>query len=259
MTHISAQRLKQIASLKRKRNRDEYGEAVVEGVRSVQSLVQSGWAVSDVILSSDFEASQLSWVQSHPEVRVVSKREFEKISNVQTGQGILAVVRTSYVEVDNYKLNDLIVALDGVADPGNVGTIIRSAAWFGIRNILCGTGTADPFNAKTIRASMGGLWDVQVTRPVDLPRAIQHLKTQGMVVMAADLEGATVDECDVSEAGMIVIGSEAHGISADVANLVDQRIVINKRAKDCAVESLNAATASSIIMEKWTRSGPTGS
>ena len=237
--------------MNRKRNRDEYGEAVVEGVRSVHSLIKSAWDVIDVIVSTDFEMEKYPWLDEYGDVQIISRKDFERVSNVRNGQGIMAIVPAAYAELSSITGRDFVVALDGVSDPGNVGTIIRAAAWFGFQTVICGQGTADPYNPKSIRASMGGLWDVNVTRPVVLSDAIGDIKRHGMMIVAADMSGRSLEDWVPEAPGVLVVGSEAHGISSDVQRHIEERITISKRADRRVVESLNAATASSIIMERW--------
>jgi TrmH family RNA methyltransferase len=149
-----------------------------------------------------------------------------------------------------YRLHRVLV-LDGVQDPGNVGTILRTAAWFGLDAVLGGTGTADFYNPKVVRASMGGLWDVPVARSEALGEDLKTFKSNGFELVGADLDGLTLDQWQPESTGVLVLGNEANGISPEVRLLIDRYVTISGRGKRGGTESLNVATAAGILMHRW--------
>jgi TrmH family RNA methyltransferase len=174
-------------------------------------------------------------------------------------------------EEDMLQLNSVVI-LDGIQDPGNAGTLIRSAGWFGIEGILAAAGTVDLFSPKVIRSTMGGMWDTQLARTNSIANWLGEWKERGGVVAAADMHGTDVFEWKPPIKTALIIGSEANGLSEGTAGQVDQRVTIPRSvarageaglkdtAKDTAkdtksgVESLNASVAAGIMMSYWQRS-----
>ena len=245
---------KRIASLSRKKGRSEHGQMLIEGMRAVESAIEGNAPLIEILVAADLseepEVQRLLKRAGVP-IHQISERDSQKLSTVINDQGILAVAKcTQYVLTDllgEYR----ILILDGIQDPGNVGTMIRSAAWFGIRGILAGPGTADFFNPKVVRATMGGLWDVRVAQTNDLPDSISILKTHGWQLAGADLEGKPIDDWNPASSCALVIGNEANGISDEVKSVLDQKIKIPGASSRRAAESLNAAVAAGILMHRW--------
>lgn len=182
---------------------------------------------------------------------------FQNISQVQQSQGILAVVESRVRPVDELHDCTTIVALDGVQDPGNAGTLLRTAAWYGVDAVVAGPGTVDLTNPKVVRAAMGAHWETMLAAAEQLDSVLERLRSTGFTPYAADLQGTPVDHWQPDEPSLLVLGSEAHGISAPVAHQVHERIYIRRAgeygARSGGVESLNVAVASGIIMHHWRR------
>jgi TrmH family RNA methyltransferase len=141
--------------------------------------------------------------------------------------------------------------LDAVQDPGNAGTIIRTAAWFGVDALVAGPGTVDFFNPKVVRAAMGGLWDVRLSRTDDLVVLLDRLAAAGFHRYGADLEGMRLRDWSPRVPSVLVLGSEAHGVSPEIAAAVDDRVTITGSPRRHGAESLNVAVAAGILMQHW--------
>lgn len=256
MKLLSNRRSKEMASLQHKKYRERLGQFVIEGVRSVEAAVLGGASLVDVVVQED--------LQDDPAVRTILDAlpadvpvyravddDVAAISNVATPQGILAVANIDLLPTDHLTATSAILALDGVQDPGNVGTLIRTAAWFGIDVVLAGPGTAGFFNPKIVRAAMGGLWDVRLSQTDDLGGILDALQRAGFALYGADLAGTPATVWQSRRPAVLVVGSEAHGLSAAVLSRLHQRIAIPGAVGRAGTESLNVAIASGILLYEW--------
>lgn len=256
MNRLSNRRLKEIRSLTQRKYRDRSGETLVEGVRAVGSALDAGADVREVLVTEsvrqdDRLGRRLEGLGER--VHLVDSETLDGISDVEASQGIVAVVGVRVVDAGALGSRSRVLLLDGLGDPGNAGTLIRTAAWFGIEAVVTGPGTVDLYNPKVVRSSMGGLWDVDHIA-VDEPSAtLGTLKAAGFRVYGADMHGAGVDTWSPSAPSVLVLGNEAHGLSAEVRRQVDERVLIPGRPRRGGTESLNVAVAAGILMYEWTR------
>jgi RNA methyltransferase, TrmH family len=245
-------RYKEIARLSRRRYRDEAGQFLVEGVRLVESALRAGAQLLEVIVSDEARAEPrieaLLRRVSVP-VHVIPPAEMDRLADTRTTQGVLAIAEIGRRSPD--ELSPPLVALDGVQDPGNVGAVIRTAAWFGAQAVLIGPGTADPFSPKAARASMGGLWNLDVAECADLAETLVSFRARGIRIHGAHLEGGAAQAWEPDEQAVLVIGSEARGIQPAVDAILDERVRIGGGDPDRGVESLNAAVAAGILLHRW--------
>ncbi len=250
-------RRKEIASLRQKKFRDQSGTCVVEGRRSVEAAIVAGARVVEIVATERMldDPDTRKWLSTPASISIASPKEFEGMSDVVTSQGVLAVVETAWVSVETLKGASRILVLDGVQDPGNVGTIIRSAAWFGVEAVVIGPGVADCYGPKVLRSSMGGVWDVRTARTDSIAADIKTLISIGVDVHAADLEGLPLSEWSPSDPSCLVVGSEARGLSEDVGAVAKSRVRIPGGRTSGATESLNAGVAAGILMFHWTQRG----
>jgi TrmH family RNA methyltransferase len=194
---------------------------------------------------------ELSGMASGPvDVFVVPDSIFERMSDVEQSQGILAVLDQRLVSLASLESADRIVALDGVQDPGNVGSVIRTAAWFGVDAVVAGPGTVDMFNPKVVRASMGGLWGVQLAVAEDLSGALRRLSESGYACYGAAMDGMAVRRWRPRLKSVLVLGSEAHGISPAVSSALEGLVAVPGRPG--VVESLNVGVAFGTLAHHWT-------
>ena len=235
--------IKLLRSLQQKKFRQLHRLFVVEGTKSVLEVLQSGFRVESVHATD-------AWVAAHPGLQLpglqhLSEKECELASSLQTPPGILACVhfRETAPLTETADLPGRLLILDGIQDSGNLGTIIRTADWFGLTHIVCSRGTVELYNPKTIQASMGSFTRVEVCYE-DLTEFIPRLPADYRVY------GTFMDGCDLRQTqfaphAAIVIGSEARGISPEVEGLIHERIAIARIAAH-PVDSLNAAIAAAI-------------
>ncbi len=252
--HLSEQRQKEIASLARKKGRVIHRQMLIEGWRSVESAFIAGASLTEVLVSENVRGDKalLSTMQiaGIPLYNLPAKVA-RRISTVETQPGVIAVSNIPHTPIEEFVELQTLIVLDGLQDPGNVGTIIRTAAWFGIDAVLGGTGTADFFSPKVVRASMGGIWDMKLGQTENLGADLQAMKKAGFKIASADLKGQDLNQWQPSVKTALVIGSEAHGISPEVQLVVDEAITISGGTDRKATESLNAGMAAGIIMHHW--------
>jgi TrmH family RNA methyltransferase len=268
-------RLQEIAGLARPRERARRGQFLVEGVRSVEAAVHAGAPLVEV-LAADGAADDprvaallTAAVDAGVPVHLVGARALERVSDAQTAQGVVAVARSGVADLDArpdaLAGATTVVVLDGVQDPGNVGTVVRTAAWFGAAAVVAGPGTADFEGPKAVRSAMGGLWDVRLARTVALGRALDALRAAGLALYGADLAGTPAAGWHPGGPAALVLGSEAHGLSAAARARLDGTVRIEAPSPAGApvgaprgVESLNVAVAAGILLHRWLEGGDRG-
>lgn len=234
---------KLIQSLKHKKFRKLYKLFVVEGVKSVKEVLNSSIEVEKIFYVEEYQDEFKGVFEKH----LVSEIELKKISSMKTPNGVLAVCKMHerQVFIDE---NELVLALDGINDPGNLGTIIRLADWFGISKIICSNDTVDVYNSKVIQATMGSFSRVSVSY-TDLTK---FLKNYSNTIFGAFLEGKNIYKEELPSKGMIVMGNESNGISKEIEPFITKKITIPQFGKGIT-ESLNVATATSIILSEFKR------
>jgi len=242
---ISKNRISELRKLHLKKFRDEKRLFIVEGRKSVEMLLDSCLVVQELFASEQF-------VQSHPalldsrDVTLATPAEMERISVLSTSPELLAVVEQP-ASLQPLCDNEPLLVLDRIADPGNMGTIIRTADWFGIRQVVCSPDCVELYNPKTIQATMGSFCHVNVCSRQLVPYLQQQCRSRR--VIGAFLDGEPVQSFAFHNNDILVIGSESRGISKDLANCVTNRVTIPDGA--CGrptAESLNAAVAAAILM-----------
>lgn len=243
---ITKNTIKQIASLRQQKFRKELGLFVVEGRKMTEELLHSDFEVDSLYATQAFlDANGNAFAQAE----TVSEVQMAQMSALDTPPGILAVVRIPNERPLSGKAR-LILALDGIANPGNMGTIIRTAEWFGLRDIVCSPDCVELWNPKVIQATMGSAFRMNVTY-APLPDFLTEQKRLGKAVYGALLEGENLFEMGGKAEGILVIGSESHGIRAEVLPCITHPVTI-PRASGSVTESLNAAVAAGILMAEFT-------
>lgn len=247
---LSKNKIKYIRSLDLKKNRKEEQAFVAEGHKLVGDLIGH--------FPCRLLAALPSWLEKHPGVKAteiieVSQEELSRASLLKTPQDVLAVFeQPQYTVCPEAVTQSLCIALDDVQDPGNLGTIIRVADWFGIEHIFCSQGTVDVYNPKTIQATMGALARVQL-HYCDLVSLIRSLDEK-VPVYGTFLDGTNMYAEQLSENGLIVMGNEGNGVSPEVAKLVNKRLYIpNYPSERETSESLNVAMATGIVCAEFRR------
>lgn len=244
---------KRIASLENKKQRRESGLFVAEGSKTVLDLIAAGIVPEKVIATVNWLAENR--LNAGVEVIEVELEEMKRISFQQTPQGVMGIFRQPQYETDTtIPQRELCLALDNVQDPGNLGTIIRIADWFGIENIFCSTGTADIYNPKTIQATMGAIGRVRV-HYVDLPEMLASLKGKAPIY-GTFLDGEVVYTKKLEKHGVIVMGNEGNGIGDECSRHITEKLLIPSYPEGRATsESLNVSVATAIICNEFRRNG----
>ena len=243
---ITKNTIKQIASLRQQKFRKELGLFVVEGRKMVEELLQSDFETTGLYATEAFLAEHPSFADAE----VVSEVQMQQMSGLDTPPGLLAVVRIP--EQGDIKTHSrFVLALDGIANPGNMGTLLRTAEWFGISDVVCSTDCVELWNPKTVQATMGSLFRVKVWK-TDLPAYLRQAQSEGKAISGALLEGDDLFQIKEKPEGVIVIGSESHGIRSEVMPCITNPITIPRRGGS-ATESLNAAVAGGIIIAEMTK------
>lgn len=245
---LSRNQLKFVSSLKQKKFRTEYNSFIAEGHKVVQELLNSTITVKQLFATSDY--IQQNPIDQSVEVIETKKAELERISALNTTSDVLAVceIPASDFKQENLK-GKLSLVVDDIKDPGNLGTIIRIADWFGIENIVCSTQTVDVYNPKTIQATMGSIARINTHR-LDLGG---FLKNQKISSFGAVLGGTSLYEKSLPEEALIIIGNESKGIGENLLPLIENKISIPSYANGTGAESLNAAIATAIICGEFKR------
>jgi len=242
---LSKTQAKYIQSLQHKKFRDESDLFIAEGPKVVLDLLAGrNFICKELFAAKDWLHEQSKVVTALAETRITEVADFElkKISALTTSHSVLAVFVKRKQKLTIQTAGQLVLALDAIQDPGNLGTIIRIADWFGIKDIVCAVGTADMYNPKVVQSTMGSLGRVNIVY-TDLPVWLRSNKKTK--IYSASLEGKTVNSIGKLKEGVIVIGNEANGVSDEILELVDEKITIPKIG---GAESLNAAVATGIIL-----------
>ena len=247
---LSKSQKKHIAALSQKKHRDETQQFVVEGEKSVEELLRS-----DLEITCLYHTKAYSVPHRAASVSVeISDVEMSRISNLKTPCPVLAAACIPQYEFEPKSMTTgLTLLLDGVQDPGNMGTIVRLCDWFGIRTIICSPGTADVYAPKVVQASMGSVLRVKIHYMEPIP-VLEVLQTAAVPIFGAFLEGENIYRSPLYPRGVIILGNEGHGISKDVAGFVSRKLFIPRDDSDANMtESLNVATAAAIVVSEFKR------
>lgn len=239
--------VKELQALRQAKGRKEAGIFAVEGNKLVEELLSSDFRINNIFATGQ-------WVEKNPvmakkvaDYEIVTSKQMEQISNFVTPPGIYATAMIPSFKIKpDITDRELILMLDGINDPGNLGTIIRTADWFGIRKIVVSKDTCDPWQPKVIQSTMGSIFRIQIVE-AELVEFLKDVKTP---VFGALMQGKNVYHTNMgNNQGVIIIGSESHGIRENVMPFVSCPINI-PRAESSQTESLNASVAAGIIISE---------
>lgn len=249
---ISKAKIKLIQSLRQKKNRIKKGLFVAEGTKTVNDLLGAGIKTAEIYGTSNI-TGQIK-VLNKTSLCEVSDIEMKKISFLSNASDVLGLFEIPQINIDDVFYSDFIIALDGVQDPGNLGTIVRLADWFGVKNIVCSLDCADLYNPKTVQSTMGSIARVQV-HFTDLPEFLLKAKSEKKYkIYGSFMKGEPIYEISFQQKKILVMGSEGQGIFMEVEQLIDEHITIPAffDGKD-GPESLNVAMATGIIVSEMKR------
>lgn len=242
---ISKAEIKQVKLLHQKKHREEKQLFIAEGPKVVTELLKSKFFIKEIFATKEFNVQS-----SKLKVREISEKELIQVSALTSPNQVLAVFEIPVAKLNIESLKqELVLALDDIRDPGNFGTIIRIADWFGIKNIICSESCVDLFNPKVVQATMGSIARVNV-HSCNLETTLSEFK-KSIAIYGATIDGGNIYSEKLSSCGIILIGNESKGISENLLKLVSQKISIPNFSSEA--ESLNAAIATAVICSEFRR------
>ena len=246
---ISNNELKYYASLLNKKYRKIENKFLIEGTKIVEEAIASNYDCEYVFITTKFEETNPELIKKIRSfkipVEVIKSTEFQRISDTKAPQGIAAVLKKKNAAFSPSLIKDkILVYLEDISDPGNLGTIIRNCDWFGINNILLSEESAEVFNPKVLRASMGSVFHLNIFEDITL-KEITHLKNSGYSFVCSDTEGKNVFDFKWIDKIILFLSNESEGPSQELLSITDHKITIPRKGK---AESLNVASASAIML-----------
>ncbi len=235
---ITKNQIKLIKSLSLKKNRQKEQLFIAEGVKLVAELLNSNFEFHEIFAINE-------WILKNTDVRTikVSASELDRISNLKSANNVLAIVK---IKEENLSITDgLTLVLDDINDPGNLGTIIRTCDWFGVKQLVCSKSTVDCFNPKVVQSAMGSLFRVPIMY-TDLEEYLTKVDTP---IYGAFVYGENVRNVKVPESVHLIMGNEANGISEEINKLITDKVAIKNIGN--SAESLNVAVATSILLHEF--------
>ena len=258
---ISSADLKLYSSLKQKKYREESGKFLIEGFHLIEECLNSSYSLSLIIIRDDIYLENYTAVSKKVKskkvlVESLPVKTFNKLSETENSQGIIGVVSKKRSSQENIKAAskpELIVALDRITDPGNLGTIIRTSYWYGVGKILVSGNSVDIYNSKVIRASQGAIFHINIEDNTDLHGKLHEMKEHGYKIYLVTLNGKqNLDGIIKSNRSVFVFGNEAGGIAEELVNLGFHTLKIEGNS-DC--ESLNVSVAAGIVLYEFRQIG----
>ncbi|MGY8938540.1 MAG: TrmH family RNA methyltransferase [Flavobacteriales bacterium] len=239
---ISKSQLKLITSLSQKKYRQKHNLFIAEGIKVVNELLNSSFEVELIFCTNDFQTTL-------PENKItrVSETELKKISTLKSPNKVLSLFKIP--EEKPIQNSGLILALDAINDPGNLGTIIRLCDWFGIAQLVCSKNTVDCYNQKVVQASMGSLTRIKI-QYLDLKN---YFSESLLPTFIADMNGENVYQTVLPKEGILILGNEANGVSEEIKKKIKHKISIPRFGETQKTESLNVATAAAILISEFKR------
>lgn len=247
--------IKHVKKLKDKKYRDISNEFLIEGIKLVGEAIKEKAPIKQIILCDDCEKNaaipkDLMYAIAKHECVYVTENILKYLSEVQSPQGILAVIEKNSNNTQIDYTQDIIVALDDVQDPGNLGTILRTVDSIGLTQILVSKGTADSFNPKVVRSTMGAIFRVKIIECEDLKQILKETKKHKFKIAVSSLQTQNTIYDIKYQKKVIVIGNEANGVELEIQNMAEEKIKIPMLGK---TESLNASVATGIILYEYVR------
>lgn len=242
-----ADQIKHVRALHQRKFREAEGLFLVQGRKLVAELLAASREV--VALHATAQAAERLGLR---DATIWPDHVLQRMGTLESGNEVVAVVPLpQHAPPTALAPDELVLALDGIADPGNLGTVVRIADWFGVRHVLCAQGSVDAFNPKTVQATMGGFLRVAV-HACELPAELERMRALGAHLYLASMEGRPVFEVDLPRPAVLVLGHEAHGISAAVRGLPSTLIAVPRKG---GAESLNVAMAAAALCMEFVRRG----
>lgn len=237
---ISKNQLKLVTSLSQKKYRQKHKLFVAEGVKVVNELLNSSFELDQLFATEDFDTQNKN-------CQIISNEELRKISSLKTPNKVLGIFKIpAEKEISN---KGLILVLDDINDPGNLGTIIRLCDWFGITTLVCSNETVDCYNQKVVQSSMGSLTRLAI-KYLNLK---EYLSNKELPTFIADMDGENVYKKELPKEAVLIMGNEANGVSDEIKSLIKHKISIPRFGNLQETDSLNVATATAILLSEFRR------
>ena len=252
---ISGSQLKYYSSLLRKKFRDSEGKFLTEGKKIVIEGLESSFKCEFIFATHHFAETESEFVKSLKKydtpVEILKNKDFLRLTDTRTPQGIAAVFckPVSHFKPEPELSSEIIVCLENISDPGNLGTIIRNCDWFGVNEIFLDKTCTDIYNPKTIRSGAGSVFHVRLFSDTDIFDKLPLLKKKGYQILCADIDGENIFEYEAKKKSVLIFANEANGPSMQALSLSDRKITIPRSGK---AESLNVASASAVILSQLT-------
>ena len=257
-TSLSNRRRKAIAALTRRRGRRRHDRTLIEGPRALQAALDADAPLVEVVVTPEGRGDptvRALLEQLSASVHETDPDTMATLTDVETPQGVVAVaerrLRDAATVPEQLGDTGTVLVLDGVQDPGNVGTLLRTAAWFGAQAVVAGPGTAGLYGPKVMRAGAGSHWALDLARTDAPGPLLDRLRRHGAALYGADLQGTRADAWGPDRPSALVMGSEAHGLSAAVLDRLDLTVSLPGTPDRPAAESLNVAVAGGILLYEW--------
>lgn len=256
---LSKEKLKELFKLKSKKGRTQEGKFLIEGLRLCEEAADSFWSIESVLYTQSFEekirGKKLLQKLKKLNFRMiqVKNHDLQKLSDTETAQGIMCVVKTMNRPIEDlWKKNfELMVALDGIRDPGNVGALIRTADALGADGVILSDDTVELYNPKVVRSTMGSIFHLPIFDEIDLEKTIPELKKRKFKILGTDVKGGkSLYNLDYSGKICLLMGNEVEGLNKNLIELSDEIIHIPIYGK---AESLNVAVAGGILLYEINR------
>ncbi len=244
-----------IRQLQEKKHRTQSGLFIVEGEKNIEELLNSDFIIEDFFATSTFYENHKSHIESLTcEYTIVEQPELEMLGTLESNNAALAVVRQKERSLPSsldFIKKEVVLCLDDIRDPGNLGTIIRIADWYGIKTIIASSSTTDVYSNKVIAATMGSFTRVQVYY-ADLPSLFKDLTSQkeSPIIIGSFLEGENIHSFSFPKTGILIMGNESHGINPELSPFITAKVTIPSKGQ---AESLNVAIATAVIIDNWKR------
>ena len=247
--------IKHIKKLKDKKHRDESNEYIIEGVKLIEEAVKENARIKKIIVCEDTTRTyeiptHIMYEIAKYECVYVTDKIFASITQVTNPQGIMAIIEKGDTDAQIDYTQDIIVALDDVQDPGNLGTILRTVDSIGLNQIIVSKGTADAFNSKVVRSTMGAIFRVKIIEVENLPQSIKEMRRHHFKLMVTSLQTENSIYDIQFNKKIIVIGNESNGVSKEIQEMADEKAKIPMLGK---TESLNASVAAGVVMYEYVR------
>lgn len=247
--------IKHVKKLKDKKYREQSNEYVIEGIKLVEEAINENAKIKQIVICEECTKTQeiskkLMYEIASFDCIYVTENVFNNITEVKNPQGILAVIERKNSENEINYNEDIIVALDGIQDPGNLGTILRTVDSIGLKQILVSKETADVYNPKVVRSTMGAIFRVKVIECEDLEKTLKEIKKHKYEIVVTSLQtNESIYDIEYNKK-VIVIGNEANGVSKEIQEIADKKVKIPMLGK---TESLNASVATGIVLYEYVR------